>query len=321
MCENKTFGEMSDDELKDHFKFSDATVYRYNGKDMSWLNVKKWIESHIHPDAINDQDEYVYKHVFDEGRFPGIFQFTEGGAQSFIKKFKPRNIIDIAMATAIYRPGPLKAKVDQLFLDARSGGEKGIMDHPALEKVFGETFGYCIFQEQIQHVAKEFAGFDPIDAFKLLKAIVKKVTSKAGEQKTETEILQEKFINGAIENGYDKDKAELLYEKLKFFAQYGFNKCVQFDESVIVNDNMQKKIIDVVPGDMIRSRDEKTGQDIQVRVKAVHKNGVKKLVKVMLTTGEVVRCTLDHKFRVVETSEMLPLYEILEKKYSIEVKK
>jgi DNA polymerase-3 subunit alpha len=155
----------------------------------------------------------------------------------------------------------------------------------------------------------------------LLKAIVKKVTSKAGEQKTETEILQEKFINGAIENGYDKDKAELLYEKLKFFAQYGFNKCVQFDESVIVNDNMQKKIIDVVPGDMIRSRDEKTGQDIQVRVKAVHKNGVKKLVKVMLTTGEVVRCTLDHKFRVVETSEMLPLYEILEKKYSIEVKK
>lgn len=144
MCENKTFGEMSDDELKGHFKFSDATVYRYNGKDMTWPNVKKWIESHLHPDSINDQDEHVYKHVFDAGRFPGIFQFTEGGAQSFIKKFKPRNIIDIAMATAIYRPGPLKAKVDQLFLDARSGGAVGIMDHPALEKVFGETFGYCI---------------------------------------------------------------------------------------------------------------------------------------------------------------------------------
>jgi hypothetical protein len=50
-----------------------------------------------------------------------------------------------------------------------------------------------------------------------------------------------------------------------------------------------------------------------------HDNGKKKVVKVTLTTGETVTCTWNHKFRTVETGEMLPLREIVTQGLSIVV--
>jgi hypothetical protein len=80
-----------------------------------------------------------------------------------------------------------------------------------------------------------------------------------------------------------------------------------------------KPIGEVVPGDYVRSRDEITQKDIFIQVKDNHDHGVLRLVEVELETGEKVRCTLDHKFRTVETGEMLPLWQILKDDLSIVV--
>jgi hypothetical protein len=42
-------------------------------------------------------------------------------------------------------------------------------------------------------------------------------------------------------------------------------------------------------------------------------------VKVTLKTGETVTCTWNHKFRTVETGEMLPLWQIRDRGMSIVV--
>jgi len=42
----------------------------------SFDDVKDWYDKNLHPDTLDIENEEVYKHIYDEGRFPAIFQFT-----------------------------------------------------------------------------------------------------------------------------------------------------------------------------------------------------------------------------------------------------
>lgn len=226
IVDGKAAAQLTDTELLEVFGYNPevSKVYRYVNKP-SWENVKAWLMSHIHPDAVDFDRAEVYKYVFHEGRFSGIFQYSEKGVQRMIKAIKPENIVDLASATAIYRPGPLGAKVDKLYIEAKHEGKLGEMDHPALKEVLGPTFGYCLFQEQVMSISQQLSEFTDVESDKFRKAITKKSAApKEGEKKSETLVLKEKFLSGAIENGYPKSKAESLYEKLEYFSRYGFNK-------------------------------------------------------------------------------------------------
>ncbi len=80
-----------------------------------------------------------------------------------------------------------------------------------------------------------------------------------------------------------------------------------------------KNIKDVDIGVYVRSRNEMTKQDIFVEVINKFNNGKKDLVEITLTSGEIVKCTLNHKFRVKENGEMLPLWQIIKEGLSIVV--
>ena len=88
-------------------------LVRYEGMDNpTFADIKRFYETNLHPEKIDLDDKEVWENVFHEGKWAGIFQFTEGGAQSFCKNAKPNNITDLAAITSIYRPGPLSAGVD-----------------------------------------------------------------------------------------------------------------------------------------------------------------------------------------------------------------
>lgn len=188
-----------------------------------WPDISKWYDEHLSPDVIDERDEKVFDHVFRGERFAGIFQFTQKSTQKFITKFDPRCVYDLAIATAIYRPGPLAADVDRKYIEAKKDPSSVIYDHPAIEKVLKPTLGFVIFQESMMSLAHELAGMNLDDCDRLRKAIVKRSVSGQSSQKTETEVLQEMFITGAVQNGYPKDKAIALYEVMKAFASYAFN--------------------------------------------------------------------------------------------------
>ena len=80
-----------------------------------------------------------------------------------------------------------------------------------------------------------------------------------------------------------------------------------------------KMICNVNSGEIVMSRDESTKKNVFVKVKKRHDNGKKQTVTVTLTTGQMISATLDHKFRVEETGEMLSLGEIISKNLSIVV--
>ena len=78
-------------------------------------DIKLWYEQNMSPDVINFDDPEPFK-VYSDSRWCGVFQLTSVGAQKLFTKARPKSIIDIAALTSVYRPGPLSANVDKLWL-------------------------------------------------------------------------------------------------------------------------------------------------------------------------------------------------------------
>ena len=97
---------------------------RHEGvEEPTFQDVKDWYDRHLDPNVLDLDDQKVYKNVFHRGKWAGVFQFTEKGAQGFCKKAKPTSIIDISAITSIYRPGPLSAKVHDHYVAAKKKPE------------------------------------------------------------------------------------------------------------------------------------------------------------------------------------------------------
>ena len=182
--------------------------------------------------------------------------------------------------------------------------------HPIIEEVLGETKGLLCYQEQFMLLAHKLAGFSLVESDELRKLLVKPVTSLGEEMKKKRVDAGERFIDGCVENGLTRSRAEDLWNKeIMGFISYGFNKCLYEEVEVVVKDVGKVKIKNVNIGDKVLT---KSGYE---KVKDVIKSGRKKLVKIKTSSGKEVTCTLDHK---LETEfGMKTLSEILENKWKI----
>jgi hypothetical protein len=181
-----------------------------------------------------------------------------------------------------------------------------------------------IFQEQVMELAEKAAGFPKDKCDEVRRAIMKRSISGGEAAKKAAQETRDGFVKGCIANGYTEKVANNLYDKILYFAGYGFNKSLYFSEPVntFFSDGTfkeTKQLQHIEPGDLVMSRDENSGKNILVPVVAKHDHGELDLVEVELVTGEKVKCTWDHKFRTKETNEMLPLWMIAERGLSIVV--
>ena len=194
-------------------------------------DVKDYYDTKLHPEKIDLNDQKVYKNVFHRGKWAGIFQFTEGGAQDFCKKAKPKSIIDIAAITSIYRPGPLSAKVDKMYVKAMRKPEGVEYANDVVKEVTEETYGFLIFQEQIALLAHKLGdGLSLDEGNALRKLLTKKGTGKTQQKKDK---IYKKFVSGCVKKGLTKGKAQELWQTFEYFSGYGFNKSHAVSYSVL----------------------------------------------------------------------------------------
>lgn len=190
-------------------------------KNPSFKDIKKFYDNNLHPSKINLEDSQVYDYVFGQGNFCGTFQFTNSGAKNFCMQAKPKNIVDIAAITSIYRPGPLSAKVDEKYIEAKNNPNDIFYMHDLVEEVTKETYGFIVFQEQLSLLAHKLGKDISLDeGNELRKVLTKKGTGKEAEVKDK---LYGKFIDGCKEKGIRQTDAENLWKTMEFFSGYGFN--------------------------------------------------------------------------------------------------
>jgi len=196
---------------------------RHKGvENPTYQDIKKYYNTYLHPDKIDLNDQKVYKNIFQKGKFIGIFQFTNEGAQRFCKSAKPTSIIDISAITSIYRPGPLSANVDRSYVKAKRNPSEIQYVNDLVKEVTQETAGFLIFQEQIALLAHKLGnGISLDEGNKLRKLLTKKGTGKGNEEK---EQIRKRFIEGCSAKSIDRATADKLWRNFEYFSGYGFNK-------------------------------------------------------------------------------------------------
>ena len=162
--------------------------------------------------SLNDQNIFQ---MLSTGETTGLFQLESSGVRVSLKQMRPTEFEDIIALVALYRPGPMNNI--PLYNECKNGIRKPDYIHESLEKILKPTYGIIIYQEQVMQIAQVLAGFSAGEADILRKAMGKK-------KRKELEKQEEKFVKGAINNGISKDIALFIFQKIKPFAEYGFNK-------------------------------------------------------------------------------------------------
>lgn len=176
--------------------------------------IKKWRDEEIDIEKIPLDDENTF-HLLSRGETMGLFQLNGSGMTHFLKQLKPTTIHDINAMVALYRPGPMefipeyiKRKHDPKLVD---------YPHESMKEVLEKSFGLLIYQEDVMLTAIKLAGYSWLEADQFRKAMGKKIPKVMAEQ-------EERFKEGCIENGIDQKLVDDLWERIKPFAAYAFNK-------------------------------------------------------------------------------------------------
>jgi len=149
-----------------------------------------------------------------EANSTGVFQLESSGMKRYLRELKPNQFEDIIAMVALYRPGPIEFIPE--FIARKRGYKKVKYLHPLLKPILENTYGIMVFQEQLMLIARDLAGFTPLEADVLRKAVGKKIKKLLDEQK-------EKMIEGMTKNEIDKQIANRIWQTIEPFAQYGFN--------------------------------------------------------------------------------------------------
>ncbi len=153
--------------------------------------------------------------LLSRGETVGVFQLEGSGMTRYIKDLKPSSLSHVAAMIALYRPGPM----DHIgtFIDAKHGRREPQYPHPALKDILEETYGVIVYQDQVLLIAQTFAGYTLGEADIVRKAMGKKIPEIMAQER-------EKFIQGALSQGFTEELANEVFALVEPFAGYAFNK-------------------------------------------------------------------------------------------------
>jgi DNA polymerase-3 subunit alpha len=149
------------------------------------------------------------------GETVGIFQVESQGMRRALVDMRPDRFEDLIVLVALYRPGPM-ANIPT-YCARKLGHERTDYLHPKLEPILQPTYGIITYQEQVQQIARDLAGYSLGKADILRRAMGKKDKKEMASQRGD-------FISGAVERGIAQSDAEVIFEACAKFAEYGFNK-------------------------------------------------------------------------------------------------
>ncbi len=178
-----------------------ALVQEHEGVEIDYLNLP-------------DGDHKTYERLATGDTF-GVFQLESGGMRRVVEDLKPTSIPDLAALLALYRPGPMEHI--PRFIQSKHGRVDVTYPHDDLGEILDDTYGVIVYQDQVLHIARKFAGYTLGQADIMRKAMGKKIAAVMQAERGN-------FLSGAVEQGYTERDAATIFELIEPFAGYAFNK-------------------------------------------------------------------------------------------------
>ena len=153
--------------------------------------------------------------MLGRGETFGVFQLESSGMRRNIAELQPQSVAELAAMVALYRPGPMEHI--PRYINAKHGREQVRYPHSDLAELLDDTYGVIVYQDQVLHIARKFAGYSLGQADIMRKAMGKKIASVMQAERG-------RFVEGAIGLGYSRADADIVFELIEPFAGYAFNK-------------------------------------------------------------------------------------------------
>ena len=112
----------------------------------------------------------------DNADLLGVFQYDSDGIREVVKKAGINSFDDLVAIVSLYRPGPLNAEMDKVFIRRKRKQEEYAL-HRFLEPILGNTYGILIYQEQVMKMLNVVGKIPLKDCETIRKAISKKKIS------------------------------------------------------------------------------------------------------------------------------------------------
>jgi len=142
----------------------------------------------------------------------------------FTMRIKPTSLKELSDIVALVRPGPLEALTEdgkttmtEAYIARKSGLQKVTYAHPDMEPILKDTFGVAVYQEQLQQMFIDLAGYSPEDADYLREVLSKK--KKQEMEKSLPELRQR-----LKDRGWTEAQQEVFIGLCISSSAYSFNR-------------------------------------------------------------------------------------------------
>ncbi len=162
---------------------------------------------------IDFEDKDVYSSIHQADTV-GIFQVESAAQMQTATRIRPSNLAEMAYEVAAVRPGVgINDGVTQ-FIERYVHRVPWDFDHPLEERALARTKGIILFQDQVNQLTVDVAGFSPREADELRRAFGRK------NNRAMLEMYWEKFRYGSTQRSVPETVALKIFKK--FSGQYMF---------------------------------------------------------------------------------------------------
>ena len=202
----------------DQIPIDDIEIYRFLAKGVTdgVFQVEspymKGLMQQLYQDLIKEQTDKDVE---------GVLQFT--GEIGFSR---------LSDANALGRPGPMEEIPN--YIQNMLDPSHTYYENDIMLKYLKPTYGIITYQEQLMSLVKELAGFSAAQADLIRKGMSKKkeeILTEYGDYFVNGS--KKHNIDGCVARGMDKNVSEDLWEKMKKFGLYAFNKSHSVSYSMI----------------------------------------------------------------------------------------
>ena len=121
-------------------------------------------------------DDAATFEMLQRGDTVAVFQVESAGMRRALVDMKPDRFEDIVALVALYRPGPMANIPTYCARKLRKEPVEYL--HPVLKPILEPTYGIITYQEQVQQIARDMAGYTLAEADLLRRAMGKKIKAE-----------------------------------------------------------------------------------------------------------------------------------------------
>lgn len=173
---------------------------------------------------MKNDDKNVCKYVHTRKTHIGLFHLEQYPKSVAMSELRATDIADFVVWQAYSMPGAADSGAKDIYLKRRKAGKfKPDYDHPVLHKVFDETLGVMLYQEQVIDTCRGIGmvGSELTNFFSIVKdsgsGAVERNRKRLEEQKP-------RFTELAKQTGFTDQEIEWVWYQIVAMGGYAFNK-------------------------------------------------------------------------------------------------